>query len=767
MSNNASQTLSAVATSDTLNAIDLGLRKALARIQSLRRRQAKTHLELLKAVRDVAGKSIRQRRSILIEAGLGAQEASRLLKSSKADLGLEALLIREACSPDVIDAIVSSRDDVKHFAVRRLEAGHAVERRDLTRLRNAIAASKPGAEYRHNARLVADEARRAASSRLLSFREQVKALIQAMLALHDAHALEDAAVQAITDLAGDLLNQLPLFFDMEHINATRNSLEATDRIAQAIGRLDPTRDHDQLKALAKRTPKIAAGDARLAEAVTALTRLSIGDFWRVENADLDFDRNIEFELIRRTAWLAGDDLSAVERAMDDRRYQGEAGYSSREPEPLISLEFCAGAGGEAIGLHAAGFKPVGVFESNKAAVDTLVGNNIFGPLHCVDIKTVNFDAYAGKIDVIAGGVPCQPYSSSGHRKREEDERDLFMHVAEIVEQVRPKALMLENVSGFAHEANSHYRADITARLQAAGYDTRLIALKASDYGLAQHRPRCVLLAFRDGYMARFRLPPIFPEWNTTVGDALMDLVSCNGWQGSSAWALKAGRPGPTLTGASQGKVQGFAAFNQVVDWEKLEVSARDLAKRSPEHDDALDTMPGLTLRMGARLQGFPDTWRFQGTEIEQRCQIANAFPPIMAAAVGLAIREALTGIRQDYRGVLERLRFLRARDSRSDTDFLANKASCGEFGSWYYDHERLSEITERALGLGLPLGDILAERRRHVPEMQTAAMRRHFGKVIPALHKAEIADRCALPEDWFALKNVSEPALEAATAPAA
>lgn len=171
--------------------------------------------------------------------------------------------------------------------------------------------------------------------------------------------------------------------------------------------------------------------------------------------------------------------------------------------------------------------------------------------------------------------------------------------------------------------------------------------------------------------------------------------------------------------------------------------------------------------MGARLQGFPDTWRFMGSEIEQRCQIANAFPPIMAAAVGLAIREALTGVRQDYRGVLEKLRFLHHRDTRSDTDFDANKASCGEFGSWYHDHGRISELAEQAASLGLPLGDILAERRGHVPEMQAAAMRRHFGKTIPALDKPGIPDRSDLPDDWFTSKGVVDPECADPLAPAA
>lgn len=105
------------------------------------------------------------------------------------------------------------------------------------------------------------------------------------------------------------------------------------------------------------------------------------------------------------------------------------------PGMLRSLEVCAGAGGQALGLHAACFQALGLYERDKSAAETLQSNHKLGPVRCADITKVDFTPYRGKVDLVAGGVPCQGHSSAGNQKGREDERDLFLEAVRIVGEV--------------------------------------------------------------------------------------------------------------------------------------------------------------------------------------------------------------------------------------------------------------------------------------------------------------------------------------------
>ena len=149
---------------------------------------------------------------------------------------------------------------------------------------------------------------------------------------------------------------------------------------------------------------------RLAKAKVALERLSARDFADEKLINLATDRYIEADLIKKVAWLSGTDIARLKESIEVRRDDDQddwRGGDQRKREPLTSLEICAGAGGQAIGLHAAGFRPLSVFEMDKHATTTLKKNFTFGPLFTRDIKGFNFDRYRDHVDLIAGGVPCQ------------------------------------------------------------------------------------------------------------------------------------------------------------------------------------------------------------------------------------------------------------------------------------------------------------------------------------------------------------------------
>jgi DNA (cytosine-5)-methyltransferase 1 len=304
------------------------------------------------------------------------------------------------------------------------------------------------------------------------------------------------------------------------------------------------------------------------------------------------------------------------------------------------LELCAGAGGQALGLEMAGFETAAAMEIEPAACETLRTNRPQWEVLQTDLKTVDARNFRG-IDVLAGGVPCPPFSIAGKQLGPDDERDLFPSALRIVEETEPKAVMLENVRGLATARFDEYRAGIIHRLKKLGYISEWQVLYASKFGLPQLRPRFVLVALKEEHADYFRFPePI--EVQNSVGECLFDLMASGGWGGAKSWKLKARGVGPTIVGGS--KKHGGADLGPTRakrQWLELGVDGKGIANNVPDASSPADHVPRLTLRMVARLQGFPDAWSFSGGKTAQYRQIGNAFPPPVACAVGIAIRNAL------------------------------------------------------------------------------------------------------------------------------
>ena len=304
------------------------------------------------------------------------------------------------------------------------------------------------------------------------------------------------------------------------------------------------------------------------------------------------------------------------------------------------LEICAGAGGQAVGLEAAGFAHVGAIELEPAACATLRLNRPAWHVIEGDVRGVDGAAFKG-IDLLAGGVPCPPFSIAGKQLGADDERDLFPEAIRLVEQSRPLAVMLENVRGLATQTFSVYRRSLINKLLHLGYEVNWRVLNASHFGVPQLRPRFVLVALRPQYAQHFQWP--YPEPTiVTVGEAIGDLMAAHGWPGAPAWRRRANRIAPTLVGGS--KKHGGPDLGPTrarLQWVSLGVDGLGLADAPPSPDFPADALPRLTTRMVARLQGFPDTWLFAGRKTAAYRQIGNALPPPVARSVGEAIVRAL------------------------------------------------------------------------------------------------------------------------------
>lgn len=306
---------------------------------------------------------------------------------------------------------------------------------------------------------------------------------------------------------------------------------------------------------------------------------------------------------------------------------------------LPSIEICAGAGGQALGLEEAGFDHVSLVELEAAACQTLRINR--NHWHVIEGDLHHYSAVKWKgVELLAGGVPCPPFSKAGKQLGSEDGRDLFPEAIRLVSECRPQAVMLENVRGLLDSVFDEYRAKIIADLKKLGYAAEWRLLNASDFGVPQLRPRVVFVALKKNAAEFFRWPSASALPPPTVGEALFDLMAANGWRGAKQWRARACDIAPTLVGGSKkhgGPDLGPTRAKKA--WASIGVDGMGIADAPPERDFV--GMPRLTVRMAARIQGFPDHWQFSGKKTAAYRQVGNAFPPPVARAVGTQISAAL------------------------------------------------------------------------------------------------------------------------------
>lgn len=313
-----------------------------------------------------------------------------------------------------------------------------------------------------------------------------------------------------------------------------------------------------------------------------------------------------------------------------------------------SIEICAGAGGQALGLEMAGFDHLVLVEYEKDYCECLMHNRRSWNVQCMDVRQFNGNPYWGDVDLLAGGVPCPPFSVAGRQLGADDERDLFPQMLRLVEEIGPKVVMIENVRGFLGRQFDDYRGAITARLNRLGYNVHLRLLNASDYGVPQLRPRAVIIGIRTDIFDMFTFPQPHPEKTVSVGEALFDLMSANGWEGAEAWRKKASKVAPTLVGGSKkhgGPDLGPTRARSA--WAEMGIDGRGIANSAPPA--GFEGMPRLTPRMMARLQGFPDEWQFGDRKTTACRMIGNAFPPPVAKEIGKKIKQVLDYANTDSR----------------------------------------------------------------------------------------------------------------------
>ena len=333
--------------------------------------------------------------------------------------------------------------------------------------------------------------------------------------------------------------------------------------------------------------------------------------------------------------------------------------------------FC-GAGGLALGLDQAGFEVLMSFDANPCAVETFKANLFDGCLHekaenLTGKRLFKEAAFDGKLDLFAGGPPCQGFSKQKRGAHLGDERnELVLEFARLVHETAPRFFLMENVDQLGKKRGRDFVERVQEEL--GGYDLYPHFYNSADYGLAQTRVRFVVVGKSKKVKSAYRVPgPTVARW-TTVGEALQGLPE----------PPEDYRTHPDFPNHYQAKVtpiniERFSHVPQGGGWwdipEKLRLRChQNVDRRSGgwpdvygrlKIDGQAPTITGgfdsftrgryghpfqnrpLTPREAARLQGFPDDFRFCGTRGDVRSQIGNAVPPPLAAAIGGSILRTL------------------------------------------------------------------------------------------------------------------------------
>lgn len=322
--------------------------------------------------------------------------------------------------------------------------------------------------------------------------------------------------------------------------------------------------------------------------------------------------------------------------------------------------FC-GAGGLSMGLSQAGFAMRAAVDNNAASCETYASAHPRTNLRQADIRASDLREYCG-IDLVAGGPPCQPFSSGGKRLGNADNRDLMPSFIDVINQVRPRAFLMENVPGLSAPGRASYFATVLSSLTELRYTVSSAVLNAADYGVPQKRRRLFVVGLLNADNAyRFPPPTHGPDGDqpyVSAGD-ILDIDRCLGEPNPSVvvYAKRPDlRPSPfdghlfngggrpinlaapchtILASAGGNKTHFLDTYAEVPPYH------RHLRLGGAPRKGQLPGSRRLTVRESALVQTFPRPMNFAGSRSSQYTQVGNAVPPKLAKALGFALKQAL------------------------------------------------------------------------------------------------------------------------------
>jgi len=325
-----------------------------------------------------------------------------------------------------------------------------------------------------------------------------------------------------------------------------------------------------------------------------------------------------------------------------------------------AIDLFAGAGGLSLGLKMAGWDVQVALEIDPDAINTHRTNMPEVRHLCDDVRDVDFAEFLG-VGLVAGGPPCQPFSVSGKQLGMNDFRDMVPQFVRAVKEAKPYAFMMENVPGLTTTKFRPYLESKINELRAIGYAVHWKVLNAADYGAPQNRLRLFIVGVPP------EVPFVFPEPThgphsvskmpyVSVREAIQGaptdtpnnakVVYCKNpilRKSPYAGMLLNGKGRPLNLDGPSHTIPASAGGNRthIVDLAgELNAYHQHLTNGGAPRTGEVQGCRRLTVRESARIQTFPDWFQFTGKRSRQYCQVGNAVPPVLALAVGKALRLA-------------------------------------------------------------------------------------------------------------------------------
>jgi len=326
-----------------------------------------------------------------------------------------------------------------------------------------------------------------------------------------------------------------------------------------------------------------------------------------------------------------------------------------------SIELCAGCGGLALGLEQAGLEHDLLVELEKWPCETLKTNRPKWNVVQDSIENVDYSTFAeSNIDLVSGGIPCQSFSYAGKKKGLKDKRgSVFYQFKKCVNDVKPKMFLIENVRGFfSHEKGETFKL-IKKELETLGYKVFYKVLNSNDYDVAQKRHRIFIIGIKDCYDIEFEFPtPV--EKKLVLRDVLQNINTDDKHIGSQynekkKKVLKLVPPGgcwvnlPIEIQKSYMKKSFFSGggkrgIARRISWDEPSLTLMTSPQQKQTERCHPDETRPFNVREYARIQSFPDDWKFKGPTTWLYKQIGNAVPVNLAKHVGLQIVKCLDKI---------------------------------------------------------------------------------------------------------------------------
>lgn len=359
-------------------------------------------------------------------------------------------------------------------------------------------------------------------------------------------------------------------------------------------------------------------------------------------------------------------LDEIRRVQGKResRAKGAGGFRVLRDEmtEYTSIDLFAGAGGTALGLENAGISHLLLSEWDRHACETLRANRPNWNVVEGDVRNVDFFPFRGKADIVEGGFPCQAFSYAGKSKGFEDTRGtLFFEFARAVSEVMPKIFIGENVKGLLRHDDGRTLETMIRALKSikdesgVGYRVAFKVLRAQYLDVAQKRERVIIIGVRDDLNS----PILFPkekDYVVSLWEAISDCPKSDGqsYSESKKNVLDLVPPGGywrdlpeevqrDFLGGSFHLPGGKTGMARRLSWDEPSLTLTcSPAQKQTERCHPDETRP-LTVREYARIQSFPDEWKFPGSIANAYKQIGNAVPVNMGYHVGKAAVAMLSG----------------------------------------------------------------------------------------------------------------------------